>query len=156
MNISFFKWLIALLLTLVSLNSFSREAVPIIDHIDVPVLTSSGNPLSSDQVRDAIISAAQARNWEVTRSPSQAMLSATLNVRGKHSVVVSIPYSSEKFSIKYANSTNMKYSMREKQPAGSIQSVTEASGPAVQVIHPAYNGWVQELLRSIQFELKKL
>lgn len=149
------KAILALFFAIISFNAFSRDPVPVIDHIDVPVLTSSGKPISTEQVRDSIISAAQMRNWEVARSPSQDLLTATLNVRNKHTVVVSIPYSTEKFSVKYANSINMKYSIQDKV-AVSNTPYAPPTGPGVRVIHPGYNTWVQDLLRAIQFELKKL
>ena len=153
---------LALLISLVSLGAMGREAVPLVDYTDIPVLAASGKPLTAEQVRDVIISAARANNWEIARSPTQDLLTATLEVHGKHTVVVTIPYSAAKFSIRYESSNNMKYSVRDKSMVVSsnpMVSNTRNVPPAadgVRVIHPAYNTWVHDLLRAIQGELKKL
>jgi len=131
-------------LSFLSFATYAREAEPIIDHIDVPVVVSGTKPVSADRIREAIVTAAtwnRTSMWDVTKNPTQDLLSATLTVRNKHAVTVLIPYSTEKFSIKYQNSVNMKYGMSET---------------GVPVIHPFYNKWVQSLLLSIQAELKKL
>lgn len=144
-----------LLLSIVSFAAYSRSAVPVIDYAEIPVLTTTGNPISSDAVRDAIVSAAQTHKWEIFRSPNQQTLSAT-HIRGKHTVMVTIPYSVEKFSIQYLNSINMKYGIQERNTGPINPYVQYNSVTSVRVIHPAYNTWVEELLRAIQFELKKL
>lgn len=147
------------LLTL-AVGVFAREPVPIVDYNNIAVVTRSGKPVTSEQVRTAITAAAKALNWEVAKSPNQDLLSATLRVGNKHTVVVSIPYSVEKFSIKYESSIDMKY-----QPVGTIIAQPyrpgdiTPSGPSVTttpMIHPFYNRWVQELLQSIKLELNQL
>lgn len=152
---NFVKFVVVLLFCAISFNALSRTIVPIIDHIDVPVLTTSGKPLTDSQVRDAIIFAAQNRGWQVAQSPSLSVLSASLNVRGKHTVVVTIPYSIEKFSIKYANSSNMKYTIQDGTATAGNPYVAPPSGAAIRLIHPRYNDWVQDLLRNIQLEMIK-
>lgn len=143
-------------------GALAREGVPIIEHNDILVSTGSGKPATEDQVRDAIINAAGAKNWEVTRSANQSSLTATLNVRGKHSVAVSIPYSADKFSVKYLNSVNMNYRLSDVTVIENSSDLTKvntpapATGPGTPLIHPSYNRWVQDLMRGIQFELKKL
>lgn len=138
----------------------AREAVPIIDYIDVPIITSTGKPITSDQARDAITVGALSKRWEIGRSPSQDLLSATLQVRGKHTVVVTIPYSTEKFSIRYQNSINMKYGLADPVSSGSTdihQPIAKNSTPqGTPTIHPFYNNWVRDLLQAIQAELRKL
>lgn len=143
-------------------GAVAREGVPIIEHNDVLVSTGSGKPATADQVRDAIITAAGLRNWEATRNANQDSITATLNVRGKHSVAVAIPYSAEKFSIKYLNSANMNYRLSDDKSAeassdlSKLNAPTAALKPGIPLIHPSYNRWVQDLMRGIQFELKKL
>jgi hypothetical protein len=139
----------------------ARESVPVVNHIDVPVMTGSGKPVTADQVRDAIIKGAANKEWQVTRSPNSDLLSAKIVVRNKHTVVVSIPYSAERFSIKYESSINMNYKLSDGPSApnvGYAQYNNPAQGiPAgTPLIHPGYNSWVNYLLISIKDELKGL
>lgn len=138
--------------------ALAREPVAIIDHIDIPVVTITGKPVTTDQVKNAITNAAVSLNWQLNKSPNQDLLSATLHVRGKHTVVVSIPYSHEKFSLKYESSVNMKFIPGEAGGAlisGNVNRVSQdtATGPR---IHPFYNRWVQDLMQAIKLELNKL
>lgn len=159
------KFLSFLLTFLVlSFGAQARDGVPVIDHKDILISTTSGKPVSADQVRDAIIAGGNARGWEITKDANRDSLTATLNVRGKHSIAVSIPYSPEKFSIQYLNSVNMNYHMAGSGAAegstdlskiGATPQVTPMGTPA-PLIHPNYNRWVQGLLQAIQFELRKL
>lgn len=138
----------------------AREPVPVVNHIDVPVMTSSGKAVSADQVRDAIMRAAEKKGWEVLRSPNSELLSAKLVVRNKHTIVVSIPYSAERYSIKYQNSINMNYKLSDgPQNSGSYMQYNEPSRgtPAgTPLIHPFYNNWVNDLLKGIGEELKAI
>lgn len=147
-----------LVLIVFAAPALAREPVAIIDHIDIPVVTSTGKPITADQVKNAITNAAISRNWQLNKSPNQDLLSATLHVRGKHTVVVSIPYSPEKFSLKYESSQNMKYmpartSNTYVNSNVNIVSQDIETGPR---IHPFYNQWVQDLMQSIKLELNKL
>ena len=140
--------------------AYAREPVPVVNHIDVPVMTGSGKPVTADQVRDAIVKGAEKKDWEVTRSPNSDLLSAKIVVRNKHTVVVSIPYSAERFSIKYHDSINMNYKLSDGPPASNV-GYTQYNAPqgmpaGTPLIHPGYNSWVNYLLMSIQEELKKL
>jgi hypothetical protein len=142
-------------------NAMAREPVPIVNYIDVPVMTSTGRPLTADQVRDAIVRAAEAQKWEVTRSPSNELISAKLVVRGKHTIAVSIPYSAERFSIKYQDSVNMKYEISQGPPnRGASYMDYNSPGRGVAagtpMIHPFYNNWVKDLLQGIELQLKAL
>jgi hypothetical protein len=145
------------LLTL-AIGVYAREPVPIIYYNDIAIVTGTGKPITSEQVRTAITTAATAHKWEIAKSPNQDLLSATLRVRDKHTVVVSIPYSVEKFSIKYESSINMKYSPIDTTPSYKPGGIS-ASGPtpvSTPMIHPYYNRWIQELMQSIKLELTKL
>ena len=158
------KVLVKVAITLLIFSSFScfaRTPVAIIDHVDIPVITRSGSPITDERVRDAITVAAQSLNWEVGRSPSQNMLSATLHVRGKHTAVVSITYSIKKYSIVYQSSVNLNYGRTEPEVSGSLD-IHNINNPiarmpvGTQVIHPFYNKWVQDLNENIKRELLKL
>ncbi|XDF36791.1 hypothetical protein RBH89_06955 [Paracidovorax avenae] len=121
---------------LASLPAEARTPVPVINlpHIAIPASASQGR--TDAQVRQAITMAAQAKGWTVA-APEAGKLVATLNVRGKHTVMVDIPYDSKSYSLLYRDSANMKYS--------------QLNGEAV--IHPNYNRWTQDLRTAIDQEL---
>lgn len=123
--------------------ALARDAVPIVDHKDIPIVTGSGKAASQDQVVRAIISAAQALHWDVSKAAQGETMSATLVVRGKHTAVVTITALPEKFSVVYQSSIDLKYAPPQ-------------AGESVGKIHPFYNRWVQDLVTGIQAELKKL
>jgi hypothetical protein len=56
-----------------------------------------------------------------------------------HTVIVDIVPGPDSYSVRYADSINMKYGVENGSP----------------VIHPFYNKWVDELIDSIRVELKK-
>ena len=124
---------------LVSLNVIARTPVPIINHDNLSVATNSGKTLQIEQVKQAIQTAAGAKGWSIAFQADGKML-ATLNVRNKHTVVVEIAYATDKYSLQYKDSANMKFG--------------EFNG--AKVIHPYYNKWVQELRDSIRNELLKV
>jgi len=106
---------------------------------DINVATSSGKPLQAEQVKQAIVQAGKAKGWTVSTLSDNRLL-ATINVRGKHTVSVEIPYSSNKYSLLYKDSTNLHHAVCE--------------GHAY--IHPSYNKWVNTLQREIQSKLMDL
>ena len=118
-----------------------RSAVPIIDRAAVSATTGSGKALSPEALGKAIISggAAGARKWDVVPVADGKLLRGTYKVRA-HMVAVEIVPGPGTYSIKYADSINMKYAVENGTP----------------VIHPFYNRWVDELIESIRAELRKL
>jgi hypothetical protein len=115
-----------------------RQPVPVINYENQPVTRVNGIWPTKDEVRQAIVRGAGAHQWTVAAAGDDNLL-ATLNVRGKHTVVVDIEYSPEKFSLRYRSSVNMKAAKQHGQ----------------DVIHPYYNRWVQTLLDAIRIELNK-
>src|SRR2546423_443049 len=77
-----------------------REGVPIIDHENVSVVTSSGRTPTAADVAQAIRQAAASAHWEVADS-GPGRLVATLVVRGKHTVSTEIRYTAQAYSVKY-------------------------------------------------------
>jgi hypothetical protein len=118
-----------------------RTPVPIIDHPNVVVAAGSGKGVSQESLRQAIISggASGPRKWTIVPAGDGKTLKGTYIVRA-HTVVVDIVPGPGSYSLKYADSTNMKYGMDFGKP----------------VIHPFYNDWVQQLVRAIDAEVKKL
>lgn len=105
---------------------------PIQNVTDAPVPSASGRPLSSDEVRKAIMRAGTSLGWQMN-ADAPGRITGTLNVRSKHTAVVEIPYSSRSYSINYKSSVNLN----------------EEEGQ----IHNNYNGWVKNLARSIDANL---
>lgn len=158
MTLKQFFLALTLLITL-SFQAVARESVPIIEHNNIPVITGSGKTLTADQVRSAITTAAAANQWEISKDSTGDVVLATLFVRGKHTVVVSIPYAQDKFSINYQSSINMNYELSKRTSSSypgtfngnaSIKNLPDGT----PVIHPFYNKWVGILLSAIQAELK--
>lgn len=100
---------------------------------DAPVQTASGKELSMDEVRKEIIAAGVAAGWQMAASKPGEIV-GTLNIRS-HQAVVSIPYSTKKYSILYKDSTNLKYDEK------------------AQTIHENYAGWIQRLDGAIRTRL---
>ncbi len=117
----------------------ARWPMPIVNHPDVPVVTTSGNAPSAARVKEAILAGAAAKNWTVAQQ-ADGNLQATLKVRGKHTVIVLITYTPVKYSLSYQDSIDMNYGQRNGEP----------------VIHPFYNNWVADLKESIRGEMLKL
>jgi hypothetical protein len=106
---------------------------PIVNLEDVPVAASNSKPTAA-QVRQCIITAGTSLGWKIADAgPSK--LQGTLTLR-THTAVVDIPYSATKYSIVYRSS----------------EGLNEANG----TIHTNYNGWVQNLDRTIRTELSRL
>jgi len=118
----------ALLASLVLIGCMS---VPIMNVDNAAVPTTSGKPLTKEQVRAAIIRAGGGLGWQM-KDETPDMLVGTLMLRS-HSAVVEIPYSATNFSIKYRSSINLD------QSGGNI--------------HKNYNGWIQNLYKGINTQL---
>lgn len=134
-----FKSAVLIFAAVLSLNVIAREAVPVVNHDDIAVTTNSGKTPSAAQIKQAIVAGASARSWSIAPQADGKLL-ATLNVRGKHSIVVDVSYTADKYSLRYKDSSNMKFGDRDGQ----------------FVIHPSYNKWVQGLKEAIRIELLKL
>jgi hypothetical protein len=108
--------------------------VPIQNVANNPVSSASGKPLSTEDVRGAIVRAGAALGWEM-KDESPGHLSAKLMLR-THEAVIDIPYSPTSYSIKYRSSVNLN----------------EKDGN----IHKNYNGWIQNLTRGINAQISAL
>ncbi len=133
------KNIISLAASMVMLLLLSAcQNAPIEDYEALPLRTQ-GNP-SVQQVGDFIQSMAEGRGWQVKRT-SPGVIDATLvRHEGKHTVDITITYTSDSFSIYYVTSSNMNYSERD----------------GVRRIHPNYNRWIDFLRRDIEFRSTRL
>jgi hypothetical protein len=124
---------------IVSGSAIARPPVPMTDVVDQPIATASGKSLTAEETQAAIRSAAESRKWVVTPI-SDGKIAASLSWNSnKHTIVVTITPTAERYSIAYKDSVNMHYGVRDGQP----------------VIHPYYNRFVDELRDAIRVELMK-
>ena len=107
-------------------------------------VTPSGGPAAEIQaiftvqdMREAILKGCADKNWRAVEIDAQT-IEATMDVRGKRSVVVSIPYTATSYTINYKSSVKMKY--KAKSDGGAA-------------VHGAYNRWVKSLDQSIQAQI---
>lgn len=128
-----------------------RTPVSIINYPNLPIATASGKPIQAEQVKKAIQDAALRKGWTLGNDTGDKLL-ATLVVNNKHTVMVEIAYSADKYSLTYRDSVNMNYHS-EARFDSRMPNARNASTPSGPVIHPAYNTWVQELKDAIRGEL---
>ena len=100
---------------------------------DFPAAEARKN-ISDKQMHDAIVKACADTGWRAT-DVAPNTVEATIMVRNKHTVVVSIPYTATHYNINYKSSINMEYK-------------TKSDGSSS--IHPNYNKWVGILDKSIR------
>lgn len=101
--------------------------------IMTPTRDISIHEVSTKEVRAAIIKACTILTW-APKEQDKNTIRATIVVRGRHTVVVDIPYTADSYSIKYVHSINM-----DAKPNGTI--------------HRSYNNWVVRLADTINQEL---
>ena len=120
----------------------AQRLEPIVDFENMPVKTNTGEPVSPQEVRDAIVAAGARLNWDFADSePGEpGRLRGTLIVRGTHVVEVDVPYAADRYSVLYLNSSQMSY--RESE--------------GVREIHRNYNVWVREMVHRISIQLAAL
>ncbi len=111
-----------------------RAGAPIYNVTGVNVVAEAGKPVTAEQVKTAIFRGAQTLGWKIEdKGPGQ--LQGMLMLR-THTAIVDIMYDEKAYSIKYNNSTNLDYK----------------NG----TIHKNYNGWIQNLEKAINVQLRTL
>lgn len=103
-----------------------------VDLAPIPA-TSVGKPLTMTQVEKAITLAGAELGW-TSSIQSPGVILATIKLRD-HNAAVNITYSTVNYSIKYKDSTNLKYDGKN--------------------IHSKYNGWVENLDKTIRRNLAR-
>lgn len=166
-----FVKIIALVLgiTFASWANAQRTPVPVMDFINVPAPTSGTKVLTTEQVRQAIMSACTLREW-TSKDVEPGVIEATYFKNFKHTVVARIRYSATQYSVTYVSSENMKYS----EDAHDLPNPTYKHAREVQVsqfagdpytpyavrhkglIHPFYELWVRRLMKSIDNEFNRV
>ena len=128
--------LFCLALLAAALPANAARTAALVEYDELPIQSSDGKALSAEQIRKAIIQGGATRQWAATVQPGN-IVQLTYN-RGKHTAVVRVKYTAKSYSIKYVDSTELNYSME--------------GGKAV--IHPTYNGWIQNLRQAIDVQLR--
>ena len=124
--------LLVLVLTLAAIGCRAGRPVGSFTY-DFPTVRAHNN-ITENQMHDAIVKACADNNWRVSE-PAPNTIEATIVVRNKHTVVVSIPYTATHYNINYKSSINMEY---------------KAKSDGSSSIHPNYNKWVGILDKSIR------
>ncbi|AFL74207.1 hypothetical protein [Thiocystis violascens] len=126
------RWgvLLIVALTLLGLSGCRTAPVQDVDNRPVPA------GLSMSDVSKAIQSAGNSLGW-VMKETGPGMIVGTLFVRD-HMAKVEISYSKSGYSIRYADSSNLKYDASK------------------QTIHSNYAGWIQNLDNQIRRRLSVL
>jgi hypothetical protein len=119
----------------------ARSAVPVVERANQPVVTGSGKPTDAESVKKAIVTAGTLRNWQIAPAGDGKTLQGSYSWnKNKHTIMVKIEPGASQYSVRYADSVNMKYEVLNGIPS----------------IHPHYNKFVDELIQSIRVELLKL
>ena len=127
MRFSASRWVVALAVVALA----GCTLAPIQNVNNVTVTTQANKPLTSEQVRGAIVRAGATLGW-IIKDAGPGRLQGTLMLR-THTAEVDIPYSANEYSITYKSSINLQ----------------EGGGK----IHRNYNGWIQNLNRGINAQL---
>ncbi len=177
---NFFKTTFFCLAVSFSLSAAAqRPTVPLVDFKDIPVAAATAKKLTIDQVEQAIRAAALYEHWEVV-SLGAGVLQATYVKQDKHTVVVTIDYSAEKYSVYYKDSVNMKFEADysgsytyvppwAQKPGGDpdmeadrqrrrFRKSQESQNATVRTggIHPYYERWVHGLLNDVRRKLQAI
>ena len=127
------KIILIVLALVVALGIGCRSAIVKNVH-DVPMMFTTENKPSIEQIKKAIIVAGSGLGWRI-KSQSPGHLIGTLNLR-EHTAIVDIKYTTENFSITYNSSTNLSYDGTN--------------------IHSNYNGWIRNLEKAINVQVSSL
>jgi len=92
---------------------------------------------SIKQVENAIRKGALRKNWSI-KKVKEGLLTASINVRGKHTAVVSVPYTTKGYKLDYKSSKGLNYDAD------------------ANTIHKNYNKWVSYLEKNINYELAQI
>ncbi|MCU7853073.1 MAG: hypothetical protein KZQ80_12775 [Candidatus Thiodiazotropha sp. (ex Monitilora ramsayi)] len=132
MKIKNFKKLAFIAVIVLTIGLIGCRTAPVYNVTDAPVNASS--KISATDVKKAIMSAGAGLGWQM-KEVKPGHIVGSLFLR-KHSAVVDIPFTTSGYSIQYKDSTELGYD-------GSN-------------IHGNYNGWIQNLDRSIQARLASM
>ena len=133
---------VLLAMLMIAATVHGRAAVHALDYENIQLATGSGKPVDSEAMRSAIVAAANEtrRRWEIVPAADGRSFNATCRWES-HTLVVRIEPAGSQYSVRYVDSTNLKYKVRSDGAA---------------TIHPAYKKLVEELMGSIRNQMLKL
>lgn len=122
---------LALLLLPFALLTMAFRQAPLVN----PPAIAVTSKMSADSVLKAIKMALVHRGWTITEL-KPGIVDSTLNLRD-HTARIEVDYSTTSVQIKYLDSTNLKYEVKNGTP----------------YIHKNYLGWIENLTNDIQGNL---
>ncbi len=129
------RWsLIGAILVLMAVSIISCRMGPVLNVEGEPITLGTGEKVTLQQIEKAIRRAGASRGW-VMAPQSLGHLVGTLNQR-QHIAVVDVTFDTKSYSIRYKDSTNLKY-----------------DGTSIK---RNYNNWIKFLTQSINRELAGL
>ena len=117
--------------------AYAGRTAPLVEYENVLVQSLDGKPLTLEQVKKAVVQGGASKQWIASQLEGNRI--QFTHTRGGHTAVVEVAYSEKAFSIHYVNSVHLNYVPKE------------SGGP---LIHPVYNGWINNLKVSIEAALK--
>ncbi|ANH69419.1 hypothetical protein [Mitsuaria sp. 7] len=117
----------------------ARSPAPLLEPERVTVTDAAGKAPGAEVLKDAIIRAGAKRTWQVREEKPGEVLLVLDKQNGKHEAVVSVTYDEASFQIKYVSSRDLLWGVKD----------------GVTQIHPLYNGWVINLGKDIQEEVRR-
>ncbi len=150
-----------------------RRVLPVADLVEVPVSLATAKPLTSDQVRKAIIGAALIERWDVEPAGPGALKLSTWRDM-EYRVTLEAKFSPSSYSLTYVNSEGLKTDdielMSPMSPTGETLASYAAKWRAIRAarvpehkfavdrsgkyIHPTYELMLYELSAGIKRHLK--
>jgi hypothetical protein len=121
----------AVVLAAAAVLAACNTMAPIQNVGNVTISAQANKPLTTEQVRGAIVRAGATLGW-IMKDAGPGKLHGILLIR-THTAEIDIPYSASSYSITYSSSVNLQ----------------EGGGK----IHKNYNGWIQNLNRGINAQL---
>ncbi|MBE0474786.1 hypothetical protein [Rhodoferax sp.] len=84
-----------------------RTLVPIVSFENIPITIATTATLSSSDIKNAFLAAGYEGGWKMLPS-DESSLEGTYVKNNKHTIVVTIRYDAEKYSVLFKSSDNMK------------------------------------------------
>lgn len=100
----------------------------LMDPGQITLAAPAGGAASAAKVRHAIVLAGMARGWAIVEEQS-GRLKLSFDKANKHRATIDVQYDERSFQIRYVESYNLDYAMKDGRP----------------LIHPNYNRWVNNL-----------
>ena len=162
--------LIALCVFATSSAHSQRRSILITELVSVPISLATTAKPSPSQVRETIIAAAIAAQWDIEPQPNGALRASAVRDFDTR-LTVDIYYTEADYSLRYVGSENLNYYARGEHRTEHVplseymadwRSSRSAKQPefkysvdkAVPLIHPSYEGYLYELSASIRRHLR--